>query len=81
MTRLKRRSFVATVTRDGARWCARILGQKDVFAQGDSLGETAERLRWLLTACLNTDRREFHPAQVEITLVFSPDKHLDDCCG
>ena len=48
---------------------------------GDSLGETAERLRWLLTACLNTDRREFHPAQVEITLVFSPDKHLDDCCG
>ncbi len=79
MRRKKKRSFVATVTRDGARWCAQIMGLRDVFVQGASLGETAERLRWLLTARLDADGGPGTPAEVEITLVFTPNNQCEDC--
>jgi orotate phosphoribosyltransferase-like protein len=79
MRRKKKRSFVATVTRDGVRWCARILGLRDITVQWASLGETAERLRWLLTARLEADDPTARPAQVEITLVFSPNNPCEDC--
>lgn len=79
MRREKKRSFVATVTRDGARWCARILGLREIFVQGTSLGETAERLRWLLTARLEADSPTSRPPEVEITLVFSPNNPCEDC--
>lgn len=80
MKRKQKRTFVATVARDGDHWCARILGLRDVFAQGYSLGETAERLRWVLTARLATDEVEQRNMEVEFTLVFSPTGHCQGCC-
>ena len=80
MTRNKKHSFVATVTRDGANWCVRVLGLRDVFAQGHSLGATEERLRWVLAARLAADAHPPCDADVEITLIFSPTRHCQGCC-